>query len=399
MNQRIKLAVLGGNRGKAFNTAVELLKEDVEVSCICDLSGETLALWKERFPGIRGFTDYDHMLEAGDFDAVFIATPIELHAKQSIAALQAGKHVLCEVYAADTLEEAWELVEAVERSGRVYMLAENYCYMRPNMAVLHMVQAGLFGELTFAEGAYVHDCRRLRVDDEGRITWRGEQLRRFRGNAYPTHSLGPVGQWLGINRTDRIVKTATFVSKQKSLNEYIEYRFGSEHQALQAGYWAHGDTVTTVIETESGALVTLRFDGDSYRPHNMAGYSLQGSKGAYLSGRHDGEDGLIWLKGFGKEDEYGQAAEWDSLSAYYNGYEHPKWREFMQHAKQTGHSGGDFFVIKDFIDAIHNGTRPPIDVYDAVTWSSIVPISAESVRRGGIPVDVPDFRKGRGTLT
>ncbi|WP_135556282.1 Gfo/Idh/MocA family protein [Paenibacillus cymbidii] len=395
MERRVKLAVLGGNRGQAFNAALGLLREEVELTCICDLSGETIASWQARFPGIRGYADYADMLETGDCDAVFIATPIAQHAGQAIAALRAGKHVLCEVYAADTIDEAWALVEAVEQSGLVYMLAENYCYLRANMAVLNMVQSGVFGDITFAEGAYVHDCRRLRLDERGALTWRGEQLRRFRGNSYPTHSLGPIARWLGVNRTDRLVRSATFVSRTGSLLHYIADRYGADHPALQPGFWAHGDTVTTVVETASGALATLRFDGDSARPHNMAGYSLQGTKGAYLSGRYEGEDGLVWLEGIGQTDEYGQAAEWDRLSALYDRFEHPAWRRYKEQAQRTGHGGGDFFVLRDFVAAIREGTPPPIDVYDAAAWSAVVPVSAESVRRGGAPVEIPDFTRGR----
>jgi hypothetical protein len=54
-------------------------------------------------------------------------------------------------------------------------------------------------------------------------------------------------------------------------------------------------------------------------------------------------------------------------------------------------------VIEDFVDAVRSGDRPPIDVYDAVTWSSITPLSVESVRRNGQPMDVPDFTARRAT--
>src|SRR5690606_18218897 len=105
---------------------------------------------------------------------------------------EAGKHVLSEVIAANTLEECWELVEAVERTGGTYMMAENYCYMRPNLMVETIAERGLFGRVTHLEGAYVHDCRILYANPDGSLTWRGE-LRRTRDCVYyPTHSLGPV---------------------------------------------------------------------------------------------------------------------------------------------------------------------------------------------------------------
>ena len=57
-------------------------------------------------------------------------------------------------------------------------------------------------------------------------------------------------------------------------------------------------------------------------------------------------------------------------------------RQEREQAQKTGHGGGDFFILEDFINAIENQTRPAIDVYDAVTWSSVVWLSAESERTG-----------------
>ena len=74
---------------------------------------------------------------------------------------------------ATTIEDCWALIEAVERTGKTYMMAENYCYTRPNMMVRHLVDTGIFGRRTYAEGAYIHDTRNLLFTPEGELTWRG----------------------------------------------------------------------------------------------------------------------------------------------------------------------------------------------------------------------------------
>jgi hypothetical protein len=51
--------------------------------------------------------------------------------------------------------------------------------------------------------------------------------------------------------------------------------------------------------------------------------------------------------------------------------------------------------VEDFVNAVNNGTPPAVDVYDAVTWSSVFPLSIESVNAGGKPIQLPDFRKQR----
>jgi predicted dehydrogenase len=393
MTRRVRLGIVGGRRGGSFRRVMTALADKVELTAICDLSEAVVAGWQTEYPQVRGFTRYDDLLTSGACDAVLLATPLQLHARQAVAAMRAGLDVLSEVIAATTLDECWELVETVEATGRTYMLAENYTYMRPNMLVRRLVDADLFGQLTYAEGAYIHDCRHLMFDEQGGLTWRGE-LRHLDGNIYPTHSLGPVAQWFGINRTDRLVETLTWTTPAVARQLYAEQRFGPDHARRMQHQWVGGDSATTLVRTGSGAVIVLRVDSASPRPHNMTHYVLQGTRAAYVSGRHGAEDPLIWIDGRSPGHSPPDAA-WEPLWRYADEFEHPRWRERGATALQSGHGGGDFFVIEDFVDAIRTGSPPPIDVYDAVTWSAVTPLSIESVAAGGRPVAVPDFQRRR----
>ncbi|MCX8038885.1 MAG: Gfo/Idh/MocA family oxidoreductase, partial [Candidatus Sumerlaeia bacterium] len=186
---------------------------DVRVTAICDINEANLnrALNMVTDKGgpkpaafSKGPTDYRRLCALDTVDAVVIATPVPLHAPMAVDAMRAGKHAFSEVAAATTLEDCWALVETKEKTGRTYMMAENSCYMRPSMQILTMVQRGIFGECTYAECGYVHDCRNIKFNADGTLTWRGEMARDLTGNLYPTHQFGPVAQWLGINRTDRL---------------------------------------------------------------------------------------------------------------------------------------------------------------------------------------------------
>ena len=86
------------------------------------------------------------------------------------------------------------------------------------------------------------------------------------------------------------------------------------------------------------------------------------------------------------------AHEWEDLEKYEKEYEHPYWAKGGEQAKATGHGGGDWFVISDFLQAVRSGVTP-IDIYDAVTWTSVRPLSEQSIRSGNQPVEIPDFRK------
>ncbi|WP_127579423.1 Gfo/Idh/MocA family protein [Paenibacillus koleovorans] len=397
----VRLAVVGGRRGASFKHALGILADRVQLVAVCELNEGMLRDWQAAYPGIAAYSDYDRLLENPNVDAVLLATPLTLHAGQAVRALRAGKHVLSEVIAAHTLEDAWELVETVEQTGLTYMMAENYCYMRPNMMIGHMVEQGVFGDITFVEGAYLHDCRRLTHDAGGALTWRGNLQRSHDTMNYPTHSLGPLAQWLGINRTDELDYMSTYTSRNGSMAKYFREQFGEQHPGSRDDYWLQGDSAVTTIRTKKGVVISLRLDWVSGRPHQMTHYGLQGTGGAYISSRHHDEDPLVWIEGRSPGssiDLPGQPrATWESLWGYRDEYEHPLWRSWLKEAEQAGHGGGDFFVIDEFVGAILERRPPAIDVYDAVTWSSVFPLSAQSVAARGKPVDFPAFARNRRT--
>ena len=416
IDRPLRLGVAGGRRGASFDHTLEILAERVSLTAVCDPDDAVRARWAESHPGITTHAGFGTLIDDPAVDAVFIATPMPLHAQQAIAALNAGKHVLSEVIAATTLDECWELVETVEKTGLTYMLAENYCYRPEVMTVRNMAEAGLFGDLTFAEGAYIHDCRDLLLGADLKRTWRGNlsagNSQISRGNGYPTHSLGPVAQWLGINRTDRLLRTTTFVTRSVARHEWARSVLPEGHVDATPQAWSEsGDSATTVIETEQGRVIVLRVDSASPRPHNMVHYGLQGTRGAFISGRFDGEEALAWVDGRSPgaspfNPNYKNAArpeghlergrpQWQPLGLFSSEFEDPGWRDRGEEALRSGHGGGDFFVLEAFVDSVLGGTPPPIDVYDAATWSCITPLSVENVRRNGEPLHVPDFTRGR----
>jgi predicted dehydrogenase len=412
----LRLAIAGGHRGSSFTGALSALQDRIQLVAICDPSEPVRSKWLAEIPEITAYSSFDLLLDDPNVDAVFIATPMTLHASQAVQALKAGKHVLSEVIAATSLEECWELVKAVEKTGLTYMMAENYCYRRETMFVRNMAEQGAFGDITFAEGAYIHDCRDLNLFADGSRTWRGNlrsgNSQLSRGNGYPTHSLGPVAQWLGINqpgeRGDRLLRTTTFVTKSAARHEWAQSVLPEGHQDTAPEAWENAaDSASTLIQTEKGRVISLRFDSASPRPHNMVHYSLQGTNGAFLSRRHDSEEPLVWLKGVSpgvspanfnfegmarpeRHREMGHP-EWQALWELAERYEHPLWQKQGEEALKSGHGGGDFFVLQDFANAVLDGSKPAIDVYDAVTWSSITPLSIYSVADGGMPMDVPRF--------
>lgn len=389
----LRIGVIGvGGRGTYLLRL--LLEQGAEVPAICDIrpqrleaAGQLIAKACEgQMPATYGETptDYRRMLQRDDLEAVLIATPMQWHAVMAVDALRAGKHVLSEVSAAMTIQECWDLVNAVEETGKIYMLAENCCFWRPVLAIAQMIAAGMFGQLTFAECGYVHDCRALAFEADGTLTWRGEIKRDHRGNYYPTHSLGPVAKWLGINRGDRLVSLVAAETGRAAMRYYVEKQFPEDHPARGINFKS-GDSTTVLVKTARDVLIDLRYDVMSARPHpTTVYYALQGTKAVY-----DSRIDSLWI------EERSKSKAWEPAGPYIEEFDHSLWREHHEKAKTTGHSGGDYFVIQQFMEAVRNGGPVPVDVYDAAAWSAISPLSEQSLDEGGKPVEIPDFTRGK----
>jgi predicted dehydrogenase len=391
----LRLAVIGtGGRGTHL-LALALEFEGVEVPALCDINvgnlNNAIGLVRQtRGADPAGYsagpTDYRNLLRRDDVDAVLIATPMQLHGRMAIDALRAGKHVLSEVAAAVTIPECWGLVEAEQESGKVYMLAENCCYYPQNLAVLNMAAAGVFGGCTYAETGYVHDCRFLLYAADGSLTWRGGLVRDYAGNVYPTHALGPVAQWLGINRDDRFESIVSFSTREASKSSFAAQRFGADSPQAKTRFLC-GDSNTTLIRTVRGVVIDLRCDIVSARPNpSTTYYTLQGESAAY---QDTGRAQEVWI------NDRSPGHEWEPFAPYAAQYQHDLWKQYGQVAAQSGHGGADYFVIRQFLEAARSGGPSPIPAADAAAWSCVIPLSAASLRAGGAPQKVPDFAGNR----
>jgi predicted dehydrogenase len=380
----VKLGVVGGRRGRVYREAARALPA-VHVEAVCDVDEAELEFWRREAPDVRQFGRLEDLLADDDITAIYLATPAPDHARHAIACLRAGKHVLCEIPALLSLEDAPALVAAVESSGCVYMLAENYCYIPEVRVVRRLCDEERFGDITYAEGHYLHECRTLLWTTDGALTWRGWLQRDYAGHSYPTHSLGPLAQWLGLGAAgrDELATLAAYRTSDASLADYARQRWGHDHPSAAAGFFNHGDRVVTVLTTRRGTVLMLQLDTHSPRPPQKAGFALQGTRGAYVSGRYDGEAGLIWLDSGGSQEDSRAVHAWRPIAAYGSELFHDatvRWPEYL--------------VLVDFISAVEGHGPTAIDVYDAVTWSVVAPLSRRSIKAGGRPVEVPRFRSG-----
>ncbi len=322
------------------------------------------------------------MLQRDDIDLVIICTPWEDHAPMSIGCMRAGKHVACEVPMAITLEECWDLVQTSEETQRNCMMMENVCYGDEELWVLEMVQAGVFGTLTYGEAAYIHNLR------EGLYNgyydhWRIKHNIARDGNLYPTHGLGPVAQYMDINRGDAFDRMVSMSSKEASLSE-DSFNLDKSHEFYGLKNVKHGDMNNSLIKTALGRTILVQHDVVTPRPYSRIN-ALAGTK-AY----HEGYPSRLSI--------HGKGHEWlneKDYEEYREQYKHPIWDKLQAEIeKYGGHGGMDFVQMYRLIDCFNQGLPLDMDVYDGVAWSSVTPLSAISIELGNVPVKFPDFTGG-----
>jgi len=90
-----------------------------------------------------------------------------------------------------------------------------------------------------------------------------------------------------------------------------------------------------------------------------------------------------------------EAHKWDDAQKYYDQYDHPLWKKYADKAAGAGHGGMDWFVLHAFIEAVKAGDPMPIDIYDAVAWSAITPLSEQSIAEDFKTLEFPDFTEGK----
>src|SRR6266850_3030961 len=395
----VRIGLVGvGHRGTGL---VKILLDvpGVEIPAICDINEEHLQSaqaiveksGRKRPEGYAsGPENYRRLVVREDLDAVITATPWELHTPIAVAAMKAGKYSATEVPAAITVEQCWELVNTSEQTGMPCMMLENDCFGRGALMALNLVEQGVLGELIHCEGGYDHDIRAGLLRD-GQLSWRGMHALRRNANLYPTHPIGPIAWWTGINRGDRFTYLTSMSSKSRGLSHYAAKRFGPDNIYAKRQF-ASGDINTSLIMTEKGVTVTLNHDTQLPRPYSDSGDTriplmvqrLQGTEGIFF-----GSLEKIYIDGRSPEHK------WEDAAPYYEQYEHFLWKALGEAARSSSHGGEDYVELHQFVRAVRNKIQTPVDVYDAATWSAIVPLSEQSVASKSAAVDFPDFSRGK----
>lgn len=361
----LRFGVVGLRRGQSFVRACRAVG-GLRVVALFDVDEPRARTVAGDLGDVAAFGDLDAFL-AADFDAVVLASPVPFHAAQAIAALAAGKHVLSEVTACQTMAEARALAAAAHAADRVYMMAENYRFLDEVELVKRMRDDGRFGVPYYATGEYLHDCRDLYTDDAGNLTWRGKGML----GVYCTHSLGPLLYILD----DRVASVSAL--------------------AVPGGKFDPRSTAPTMhllqMVTVGGVTLRVRVDHVSPRPHQMAYYDLQGTAGCYEAWRGFGDESKVWLADAHAPSRVDADPPWHALAGYAARYI-PDRLAAPPEAKVGGHGTSEYWLLQAFAAAARGEQPNPIDADRALDYTLPGICAVDSAAAGGAPVAVPDAR-------
>ena len=406
--KRIRLAFIGiGERGSAAVRRVCRIP-GCEIVALCDLRKEAVdsnQKWlKDNLSHLSNPSNLSNPITHAYFgnnecwkgacddsgvDVVYVAVSAYLHARIAIYAMNAGKHVLVEVPAANTVDDCWNIVETSERSRRHCMMLENCCYGQDELLAWNLCHKGVLGSLSHAEGAYIHNLTERQLENSFRNRNRPKKSS-LHGNSYPTHPLGPICLYLDINRGDRMNTVVSVSSGSFTWQDYIAATFKPDDWQSKLEI-DRGDINTSIIKTARGRTIMLQRDFTTPRPYSRINL-VQGSRGCFLgygwparlavAKKPGGEIGKEWMSQK-KFDEYAER------------FRHPLWKSVGEIAKKVGgHGGMDFIMDLRWAYCMQNGLPLDMDVYDLASWSSIVECSRKSDLAGGAPVELPDFTRG-----
>jgi len=233
LTRPVRLGFVGvGDRG-SHHLDIALCMDGIEVPAVCDINPAVLhraKTWIEEagkpWPRLYGKprTDFERMCEQEDLGCVICSTSWKWHAPILLAAMRNGKNAVSEVPLIQTLDEAWEIVETHEKTGKWATLG----FKGVHSTLTNMVHRGVLGEIVHAESGYVHDLRLVKFDPE-REPWRLQHSVDRNGNLYPDHPTCRLMPVMDINHSDRFDFLVSMSSKAVMLKRYADLFYGPDH--------------------------------------------------------------------------------------------------------------------------------------------------------------------------
>lgn len=366
--RRLRLGVVGGRFGATFQFHEH---PNCTVVAVSDLRPDRRAALQKVYRCDRAYDSLNELLKDPRVDAVFLATPAPDHVPHTLQALRAGKHVLCAVPAAMTLEECAQLRDAVRKSGLTYMMAETSYWQQATISARYFYQQGKFGSIYNTESMYHHAGLEKLWFENGKPTWRHG----LPPMHYPTHCtahlISVTGErltdvsCLGWGDGDPLLKGNPYGNP--FWNETAQFRT-NRGNAMHVQVWWRG----------------------AHRGTERA--QFYGDKMSFFFPHPNGVGAVVIRSGQQTEKDSGG---FERQLAGFENYTIPEWwktdllPEPLRH--NSGHEGSHTFITHEFVDAVINQRKPAVNVDEAIAYTAPGIVAHQSALKDGERLKIPDF--------
>jgi predicted dehydrogenase len=367
-DKKINIAIAGLGFGAEF-IPIYQAHPNANMYAICQRNEKKLEAIGNAFKVDKLYTDYYEMIQDPIIDVVHINTPIHEHARMSVAALKAGKHVSCTVPMATSIDECWEIINAVKESGKKYMMAETVIYSREYLYVKELRDTGKLGRIQFLRAAHHQDM----------VGWPGywEGLPPMH---YATHVVSPC------------------LALAEKMAEYVSC-FGSGHiqPELITKYGSPFAIETCHIKMRNSDICAevSRSLFNTARQY-IESFDCFGSQTSFEWQLISSEEPVVHLGG--------EEAVHVSIPDYAHYLPEPI-RKFttkgvydmeenvhLSFLQGSGHGGSHPHLANELIMSIIEDRDPFPNVFQSANWTSVGILAHESALRGGQIICLPDFK-------
>lgn len=380
MMKKIHVALVGLGFGGAF---AEIYRDHPHVSEVSLYDADPAVTDRVSLAcGIsKRHASFEAILADDTVDAVHLVTPIPLHEAQTVRVLDAGKHCACTVPMALSLEGVGRIVQAVERSGKNYMMMETSLYTRPFLHARQLLEEGRFGRIQFLRGSHYQDMANWPA------YWNG-----LPPMHYGTHAIAP----LAALAESRIRRVCGFGS-------------GTMRQELVEAYGNPYPVECAVLDFENGLKAEVTRSLFETARIYQEGFSVYGSEASFEWGHADEDAPLLTTPLPQNGQQRGRNFRVEALKVpnRHHALPEPLQRftvggafdplnpqESLLQGAGGGHHGSHPHLVHEFVMSIVENRKPRIDEHLGGNITAAGICAHTSAMRQGEPVDVPLFVPG-----
>ena len=368
MTKKLNIAIVGLGFGAEF-IPIYQRHPNANMYAICQRNEEKLNKIGDAFGIQARFSSFEKLIQDPNVDVVHINSPIHEHARMSVAALKAGKHVACTVPMATSVDECWQIIEAQKASGKKYMMMETVIYSREYLFVKELRDTGKLGKIQFLRAAH----------QQNMYGWPGywEGLPPMH---YATHVVSPCLAMGGA--------MAEYVSCFGSgkIAEVLIPKYGSPFAVETAHIKLKGSDLSAEV-TRSLFDVARQY---------IESFDVYGSEMSFEWQLVSNEEPVVHLGG----EDAKHAAIKDYAHLLPEGI-----REFttkcvydmaenkhLSFIQGSGHGGSHPHLANEFLAAVVEDRDPFPNVFESANWTSVGILAHESAMQGGKLIQLPDYK-------